>query len=265
MTILTIFSLDIYARDLTTVDTVRYRFTYAAKLSAYSPFLEEEDIKVEIGNRITYCYSQTEENGELYYEKKEALGRPDDENEDNKERGPALSFFHYRTLKHYPEKKMLTVTAKLITKNFKYKESIEKKNWKLESGDTTLLGYPCKKASCTFRGRTWNVWYTLEIPISEGPWKLDGLPGMILSASDPNGEFSFNCKSIEENVNVPMEVELRNKIKTTPKKLNKIRKLEFTNLGAYAKLIFGGIITNGDGIPYQAPYKEPILLEFIEK
>ena len=109
------------------------------------------------------------------------------------------------------------------------------------------------------------MWYTLEIPISEGPWKLDGLPGMILSASDPNGEFSFNCKSIEENVNVPMEVELRNKIKTTPKKLNKIRKLEFTNLGAYAKLIFGGIITNGDGIPYQAPYKEPILLEFIEK
>jgi hypothetical protein len=43
----------------------------------------------------------------------------------------------------------------------------------------------CKKATTNFRGRYWEAWYTEEIPIGQGPWKLCGLPGMILKANCP--------------------------------------------------------------------------------
>ena len=33
----------------------------------------------------------------------------------------------------------------------------------------------CKKATTNFRGRYWEVWYTEDIPISQGPWKLCGI------------------------------------------------------------------------------------------
>ena len=33
-----------------------------------------------------------------------------------------------------------------------------------------------------FRGVEWRVWYTDEIPSSAGPWRLRGLPGLIIKA-----------------------------------------------------------------------------------
>lgn len=49
-------------------------------------------------------------------------------------------------------------------------ETFQRKNSK-------LLGFKCKSATAEFRGRKYKVWYTMEIPIPIGPWKLGGLPG----------------------------------------------------------------------------------------
>ena len=37
-------------------------------------------------------------------------------------------------------------------------------------------------ATTHFRGRDWKVWFSEEIPLPLGPWKLGGLPGLILAA-----------------------------------------------------------------------------------
>jgi len=55
-------------------------------------------------------------------------------------------------------------------------------NWKLENSTKDVMGYECLKATAQFRSRKWEVWYTKTIPISDGPWKLNGLPGLILEA-----------------------------------------------------------------------------------
>lgn len=66
-------------------------------------------------------------------------------------------------------------------------EDITIPEWTIyEDSTLTVLGMECKKATTNFRGRYWEAWYTEEIPISQGPWKLCGLPGMILKANCPD-------------------------------------------------------------------------------
>ena len=73
--------------------------------------------------------------------------------------------------------------------NFEGKETTPEIQWTL--GDDTLrIGdYLCQQATATFRGLTWQVYYTEEIPSSAGPWRLRGLPGLIVEAK--SGAHSF--------------------------------------------------------------------------
>ena len=54
--------------------------------------------------------------------------------------------------------------------------------WTLSDDTLTVSGYLCQQATATFREVEWHVWYTEEIPSSAGPWRLRGLPGMIVEA-----------------------------------------------------------------------------------
>lgn len=70
--------------------------------------------------------------------------------------------------------------------------------WELLKSDSIVCHYPCHKAQTTFRGRTWTVWYALDLPYNDGPWKLCGLPGLILHAQDSTRQFIFDCIGIEK-------------------------------------------------------------------
>lgn len=51
----------------------------------------------------------------------------------------------------------------------------------------TILGHECLMARTAYHGRDWTVWFTPEIPVQDGPWKLHGLPGLILAAQGGDG------------------------------------------------------------------------------
>ena len=78
-----------------------------------------------------------------------------------------------------------------------YNEPLSEMKWTVV-GDSTamILGYECFKAETDYHGRHWTAWFTPEIPIKEGPWKLHGLEGMILKA-EANGGFLFVATGIE--------------------------------------------------------------------
>lgn len=90
----------------------------------------------------------------------------------------------------------LTFTGRLVTEDYEYTETLPAITWKMLEGSKTICGYTCHKAEGSFRGRTYEVWFTEEIPSSAGPWKLSGLPGAILSASDSSGECSFIAEKV---------------------------------------------------------------------
>ena len=104
----------------------------------------------------------------------------------------------YRIYKNYPTGKVTTLD-RLATSNFRCEEKNEKPVWTLLSDTATILTYHCRKATCHFRGRSYTAWFTMEIPVSEGPWKLCGLPGFIIKAEDARGHYSFECTGVEQS------------------------------------------------------------------
>lgn len=62
----------------------------------------------------------------------------------------------------------------------------------------TILGYKCNKATTKFGNRVYTAWYTKSIPISEGPYRFKGLPGLILEIADENKYHSFTATGIEK-------------------------------------------------------------------
>lgn len=89
---------------------------------------------------------------------------------------------------------------------FRFSEEIPPQNWEIQTDTATVLNYLCQKAVTTFRGRAYAAWFTTDIPVGEGPWKLYGLPGMILKAEDSEGVFRFEAIGIEKVQNKPIEV-----------------------------------------------------------
>lgn len=79
-------------------------------------------------------------------------------------------------------------------------------DWQLESESKQISNLKCYKASGFFRGRKWIAWYTPEIPFSTGPWKLNGLPGLILEAYDVDKKFSFVAKNIKYGVIANLDI-----------------------------------------------------------
>lgn len=69
--------------------------------------------------------------------------------------------------------------------------------WEFIKDTTKTIGnYKCNLAKAKVKGRTYYSWYTLEIPSNLGPWKLNGLPGLILQAYDINKRVSFSVTKI---------------------------------------------------------------------
>lgn len=168
--------------------------------------------------------------------------------------------------KNYPAAGQMTNTEIVCEDWFRYEEEIPDFGWELTDSVKTILGYECKGARCTFRGRDWTVYYAEDIPVMEGPWKLCGLPGLIMEAQADGDEYSFVCIGIRNNSPRPIT------LYDVP--YNNASRLKFydakhrydINPYAYFEATGGGKVTvvdeNGNPVAHQAvelPY------DYIEK
>lgn len=108
---------------------------------------------------------------------------------------------------------------------FLLKDNIPFQEWKIHDETREMLGYTCQKATCSFRGRDYNAWFTIAIPVNDGPYKFYGLPGLILSIEDTKSEVKLNAIGMEKLENVIISSDnKKGYIECTPEQYKTIKK-----------------------------------------
>lgn len=94
----------------------------------------------------------------------------------------------------------------ILIKNFKTKEystithtgfdgfilkDIPLQNWTILKDIKYFNNVKVQKAETKWEGRNWTAWFDPEIPFQEGPYKFNGLPGLIVELYDNKNNFNF--------------------------------------------------------------------------
>ncbi|WP_139421350.1 GLPGLI family protein [Chryseobacterium mulctrae] len=101
--------------------------------------------------------------------------------------------FSARIHKFYPSMKIEYVdkVANGITPvNIAYTEDL-KLNWKISNEKQKIGEYNTQKATAQYGGRTWTAWFSSDIPFQDGPYKFNGLPGLIVKIEDADKNYSW--------------------------------------------------------------------------
>lgn len=111
-------------------------------------------------------------------------------------------FYIYKDFK----KDTITFTNFANDQSYKISEKNINFEWIITTEEKTISSYKCKKATTHFRGRDYIAWFSEEIPIFNGPFKFNGLPGLIVEIYDSELKYSWIAKSIQLNKDL-LEIE----------------------------------------------------------
>ena len=176
--------------EVENIDNVKYRITYEGKWvnnPSIKPYIyTESEMRLDIGSKVAAFYDRTKQAKDSLMRAKAKTGNYDFS---DLPKGGRFPFSYY---KNYPAEGKSMQLEDLGTENYQCTEKVETPDWQIIPDSTSdIIGYHCQLAKATFKGRTWYAWYAEDIPMQEGPWKLCGLPGLILKAYDENKEFVF--------------------------------------------------------------------------
>ena len=176
-----------------------YRYVYT--FDTLKNELRDDLLILQIGKEVSKCYSyytfqcdslrRTPDGAKVWSE----LFRRATEKD-----GIYGDFPHVRmstyVYKNYPTGQM-TITDRISLQDYCYVDSLHAQMWTMGDSTREVLGYTCQQATADFRGRRWTAWFATDIPISDGPWKLGGLPGLILEAYDEGQQHVFTAVGLE--------------------------------------------------------------------
>lgn len=169
------FALTIAAQaQVETVDTAQFVAVYDYECRTQNdeaaPVTDRMQVVVQVGRTVTKSMPYS------------AYPVYDDESKPDVAAGFQEALMHMPTVwTGYPNGQT-TVREFIFPHEYEGSEETLDIVWTLSDDTLTISGYFCQQATAKFRGVEWRVWYTEEIPSSAGPWRLRGLPGLIVKA-----------------------------------------------------------------------------------
>lgn len=220
-------------------DTAMYKITYKLKHmrdTTRKDVFYEENVVVYIGKN----YEVFKSAGLEQYENEKKL-----QMQNFTQNNPSLNFNRLKnvTLSEYYKRKGTNIfwrKESLVNNNYIFKDTLPVIKWKILNEEKRIQNLNCQKAIGYCRGRFYTVWFCKDIPSQSGPWKLNGLPGLILEATDSKNEIQFNFLQFEQIKGNEVKVVI-----TIPAKCSLVTKKEWNNLiDAYTNDPMGFTNTN---------------------
>ena len=184
--VLTAACFELKAQDENKLDTTQfvafYHYTIQTQDDEGQNVTDSMRMVLLVGNRATYFTNIQSYNRD---------GRIDKE---------FLNAFmmHIQNVLTDMEKAKVTTLEAIYPYRYLTNEPLAKIDWEITEETQTLNNLICRQAIGKLYGKEWTVWYTEEIPSPAGPWKLRGLPGLIVKAEDAEG---IHCFSLYETKN----------------------------------------------------------------
>lgn len=175
-------------------DTARYIVYYDLRMvedTVNAPDIAvKETMRLELGDRVSLFYSQMEYQSD-------SVNAVVMKNGGNSYSGGGQ--VKWRLYKNYPEEGKIALLERFGMDRFVCTEDYAAPLWQpVADSSAVIIGYPCSLAVTTYKGRTWYAWYAEDIPLDAGPWKLGGLPGLILRAYDSQRHYVFDATGMAE-------------------------------------------------------------------
>ena len=190
-----------------------YRLTYQP--STIDTAISSETMRLYLGDQVSKYMSMGKD---LKDSIKVDISRGFDQEAYRARAEKTKTEFDFTIYKNIPNQKIayhLTVLADHLN----YEEELSLFNWVIEPASKTINGFQAQKATTNFAGRDYTAWFTPEIAIADGPYKFNGLPGLILEVRDSKNHYVFELESFEE-LSDPVIYEPEERfISTTKKKL----------------------------------------------
>jgi GLPGLI family protein len=229
---------------------------YSSQTSMKNFNISSDDITPDIKDKMMESMKKAFEktfiltftNFESIYHEEEKLDAPKPTSN-----GVSISFLGGNSSKYYKKfkNKQYITDSDIFGKEFLVTDSLVKFDWKITNEQKIIGNYICNKAQIItpvtdvdikeyeeFKkkqesGKTSfftlsepkeqiiEAWYTMDIPVSNGPGKYWGLPGLILELHD--GETTLLCSKIVLNPEEKIEIK-------APKKGKKVTQKEFDDI-----------------------------------
>lgn len=195
-------------------DSASYRFGYKLelKLDTLKNISKEDFLILQVGSKMSKSFSyytfqsdslHATPNGKEVFRK--SLKNAIDEWRASgvRRRTPFTRGQSTIVYKNYTQGEV-TITDQINTNHYIYTDIINSQTWQIIDSTKTILDYTCQMAVCDFRGRQWIAWFAHDIPISDGPWKFSGLPGLIMEVYDVRKHYHYTLVGMEQVEDEPI-------------------------------------------------------------
>jgi GLPGLI family protein len=201
----------------TAIAVITYAFSHMRD-TANPGKLYKENMKLFLGRRSSvYKTGDKELSDSLAAESFKASG------------GKAITVaipFTFAQIFMYPDSHELWVFDRVLFDKYLMEDEWPAIDWKITDQTKKISQLNCQKAIGTWRGRTYEAWFCADLPFHAGPWKLNGLPGLILEAIDTRSQVSFKFEGYRTLNDGKIVIKLPSKNEAKPatvKDFNKMR------------------------------------------
>ncbi len=174
---------------------VRYKFSHVRDTNnRVNPYTENMVLLLGKKSSVYKSYDRQLENALFNRQLNEQQANsPDGSVKINRQfQGTPLQYYQFPA-----EKKMVRIEP-LVVNSYQIDDALPAIDWKISNDTANFGGMHCQKATTHFKGRDYTAWFCPDLPFNAGPWKLNGLPGVIVDAYDAKKDIIFHFDGFEK-------------------------------------------------------------------